>query len=174
MISKKFMEIIKSGDITRAKILLKDSLLLDPTFDDFDEMLSKAKLYLPNLIQEHDGKIFEEDANKWDIRLMNLELMKLLENFSNERIIFVKKLITKQAHDSNQKDKSNTFSTNKPCTDKYSSDRFNSVEFEKIFRDSIELFNILLYIRFMGKITSRDKAMLKQLIKRLGCNFSKL
>jgi len=66
--------------------MLKDSMVVDPTGKQFREMLAYAKQMLPNIIVPHDGEALEPDSSKWDWELMNRELAQLVENFSNERI----------------------------------------------------------------------------------------
>lgn len=49
MISPEFKKAVTEGKLLLTRIMLKDSLLLDPTFDQFDEMLLYAKSHFPNL-----------------------------------------------------------------------------------------------------------------------------
>lgn len=97
MISQEFSTAISDNNLLRARVLLKDSLLADPTFKQFDEMLSYAKERIPGIILPFDGKSLEKDCSKWNKELMNLELVKLVSNFSSERIEYIKQVISKVA-----------------------------------------------------------------------------
>ena len=92
MISLDFKELISSGDVYEIKKYLIDNLMNDLTFNIFYEYLAYAEKNI-EIIEEHDGKIFEEDKNKWNIRYLNFQKNKLLENFSRKRIEHVKNII---------------------------------------------------------------------------------
>ena len=73
--------------------MLKDSLIIDPTFSQFNEMLAFAKRELPDLLQPYDDKFLESDRSKWNKDLMNEELVAIRNNFSEMRIEHLKKVI---------------------------------------------------------------------------------
>lgn len=75
--------------------MLKDSLVIDPTFVQFSEMLSYAKMNLPDLMEIYDGDYLEEDFSKWTSETMNEELVQLVTNFSDTRINHLKKVVSK-------------------------------------------------------------------------------
>lgn len=94
MLSPEFTTAIKSGALLRARIMLKDSLIVDPTFAQFNEMLAYARRELPNLLVPYDGEILENDRTKWNTDLMNTELVEIVNNFSDVRIDHLKKVIS--------------------------------------------------------------------------------
>lgn len=97
MVSQEFKQVVSSQNVLRARIMLKDSLLIDPTFHQFDEMLRYAtkENLLPGLIDDHDGFEFEDDdKSKWTEDLMNEELVQIVNNFSYERIAHLKKVVS--------------------------------------------------------------------------------
>lgn len=94
MLSPEFITAIKSGALLRARIILKDSLIVDPTFAQFNEMLAYARREMPNLLIPHDGEILENDRTKWNTDLMNTELVEIVNNFSDVRIDHLKKVIS--------------------------------------------------------------------------------
>ena len=94
MLSPEFATAIKSGALLRARIMLKDSLIVDPTFVQFNEMLAYARRELPNLLVPYDGEFLENDRTKWNTDLMNTELVEIVNNFSDVRIDHLKKLIS--------------------------------------------------------------------------------
>lgn len=93
MLSPEFNAAIKSGNLLRTRIMLKDSLIVDPTFAQFNELLAQARRELPNLLVPHDGEILEDDKTRWNTDLMNTELVEIVHNFSEVRIDHLKKVI---------------------------------------------------------------------------------
>ena len=55
-LSNEFKEAVEQGKTTRVKIMLKDSLLLDPSCKEFDEMMGYANSKMGSLIEQHDGE----------------------------------------------------------------------------------------------------------------------
>ena len=94
MVSPEFNATVKSRNVLRARIMLKDSLIVDPTFSQFNEMLVYAKQALPNLLVPYDGEVLENDRTKWNTDLMNTELVEIVNNFSDVRIEHLKKVIS--------------------------------------------------------------------------------
>ena len=94
MLSPEFTTVIKDGALLRARIMLKDSLIIDPTFVQFNEMLAYARRELPDLLVPYDGEILEDDRSKWNTDLMNIELVEIVNNFSDVRIDHLKKVIS--------------------------------------------------------------------------------
>lgn len=94
MLSPEFIAAIKSGTLLRVRIMLKDSMIVDPTFAQFNEMLAHARREIPNLLAPHDGEILENDRTKWNTDLMNTELVEIVNNFSDVRIDHLKKVIS--------------------------------------------------------------------------------
>lgn len=91
-LTEAFKEAVKSGNIRRVRIMMKNSLLVDPSFKEFDEMENKAES-MKGLYDVHDGKDFEKDKAKWNDNYMNEQMVKLISNFSRERIEHVKKVV---------------------------------------------------------------------------------
>lgn len=89
-----FWRAVKSNDIVSLRIMMKNSLLIDPSFKEFHEM-EKATSGIKGLWEEHDGgKEFITDKSKWngdyEAKLMtNL----ITTNFSHERINHFKEVI---------------------------------------------------------------------------------
>lgn len=94
MVSKEFKTAVLDKNLLRTRIMLKDSLVIDPTFTQFDEMLSYAKIHLPSLFVPFDGECLENDEKKWDTSVMNEELVQLINNFSEIRINHLKKVVS--------------------------------------------------------------------------------
>ena len=77
-ITNDFMEAVKSGKIMRVRIMLKDSLLVDPTGVQFDEMERYAA--------EELGDIQNEDY-------LNEQMVAVVNGFSKERIDLLKSMV---------------------------------------------------------------------------------
>lgn len=93
MLSREFRNAVDGGNLLRARIMLKDSLLGDLSFSQFDEMLRYARQRLDKLIVPYDGEFLENDTSKWNTDLMNTELVEIVNNFSPERIAHLKEVI---------------------------------------------------------------------------------
>lgn len=74
--------------------MLKDSLIVDPTFVQFNEMFAYAQQELTGLLVPFDNGVLEDDRSKWDKDLMNAELVEIVNNFSVVRIEHLKKVIS--------------------------------------------------------------------------------
>ena len=94
MVSPEFNSAIKTGNLLRVRIMLKDSLIVDPTFAQFNEMLAYARQGLPELLEPYDNGSLEDDRSKWDKDLMNMELVEIVNNFSQTRIDHLKRVIS--------------------------------------------------------------------------------
>ena len=95
MVSPEFKAAVADKNLLRTRIMLKDSFVLDPTFVQLSEMLSYARANLPDLMVTYDGDYLEEESSKWTAETMNEELVQLVTNFSDIRIIHLKKVVSK-------------------------------------------------------------------------------
>lgn len=93
MISTEFRSVVNAGNLLRTRIMLKDSMMIDPTFAQFEEMLSYARQHLPGIIVPHDGEVLEFDAAVYTREQMNLELVQIVNNFSQQRISHLKSMV---------------------------------------------------------------------------------
>ena len=91
-----FFKAVDNKDIGKLRIMMKDSLLADRSFKEFNEM-SKYVKNIEGMYDEHEDKTrpFEEDKSKWDKKYMDMQMTQLfVGNFSKKRIEHVKKVIT--------------------------------------------------------------------------------
>lgn len=95
MVSQEFKASVADKNLLRTRIMLKDSFVVDPTFSQLREMLAYAKQQLPDLLMPFDGDILEEDSSKWNHEVMNMELVQLINNFSETRINHLEKVVSK-------------------------------------------------------------------------------
>lgn len=94
-LTNSFFEAVDEKNIRRLRIMMKNSLLVDLSFKQFNEM-SKYVKNIEGMYDEHDDKQcpFEEDKSKWDKNYMNKQMTRVVNNFSKKRIEHVKKVIT--------------------------------------------------------------------------------
>ena len=71
---------------------MKDSLLVDPTFELF-HMMEKATASMVGLYDEHDGKELVEDRNQWNDNYMDRVMVDVIFNFSHERLNHLKEVV---------------------------------------------------------------------------------
>lgn len=86
-----FYEAVKEKNIRRIRIMMKDSLLIDPTFKEFQEM-ERVATSLEGLYDTHDGRIFEAKEN-WNDEYMSKQMVQVVGNFSKERIEHLKNVV---------------------------------------------------------------------------------
>lgn len=87
-----FYDAVKSGNVRRVRIMMKNSLLVDPTFEEFHAM-EKVASSMEGLYDKHDGKEFIEDENLWNDDYMNKVMVKVVSNFSHERLEHLQKVV---------------------------------------------------------------------------------
>ena len=94
-LTNKFFEAVDEKNINMLRIMMKNSLLIDLSFKQFNEM-SKYVKNIEGMYDEHDDKQcpFEEDKSKWDKNYMNKQMTRVVNNFSKKRIEHIKKVIT--------------------------------------------------------------------------------
>lgn len=96
VLSQEYKSAVEQRNALRVKIMLKDSLLVDTTFKQFDAMLQFAESKRMDVWvsdTEDDGK-FPEDKSLWDINSLNTELSGLVNRFSHRRVTHLKAMIT--------------------------------------------------------------------------------
>ncbi|WP_223702712.1 hypothetical protein [Sutcliffiella deserti] len=91
MLSDKFKEAVMAGDTNRVRIMMKNSLTMDITFRQFQEMLDYSIARIPALIEVHDGTTFEGKKN-WNGDYASDIKADLMDNFSSERIAHIKEV----------------------------------------------------------------------------------
>ena len=102
-----FYEAIQSGNVVRVRIMMKNSLLSDPSFAEFAEM-ERAAASMSGLYDQYDGGELISDKSQWTNSYMDKLMVKLISNFSPERISHLKEVVrylvpvperTAQSHD---------------------------------------------------------------------------
>ena len=93
MISAEFRAAVDSKNLLRTRIMLKDSMVVDPTMEQFDERFLYARKKLPDLLMPHDGAVMEDDKSKWTTQLLSMEMVQLINNFSQERLSHARQMV---------------------------------------------------------------------------------
>jgi hypothetical protein len=102
-LDKEFLDAINEQDILMVRIMIKDSMVYDPTFRTLNEMLTVAEENLADLYDVHDGERFIADKSQWTKSYMDDQMVKLLDNFSKERIQLLKNICaTRYSHKANE------------------------------------------------------------------------
>lgn len=94
-ITQEFVDSVNEKNIRKIRIILKDSLIVDPTFKEFDEMLKLVKLSGLNLYDKHNGEVLKYDEKEWTKDYMNMQMVQLIYNFSEERVNLLKDICKK-------------------------------------------------------------------------------
>lgn len=91
-LTKAFYDAVNDGNIRRIRIMMKDSLLVDPSFAGFEEM-ARAAQSLKGLYDVHDGREFISDCSLWNDDYMDKLMVQVVNNFSHERIEHLKEVV---------------------------------------------------------------------------------
>lgn len=92
MLSKAFYDAVESNEVRMIRIMMKDSLLLDLSFKQFDEMESIASKKF-SLYEPHDGRELIWNKSQWNDDYMNKLKVQVISNFSHERVDLLKAVI---------------------------------------------------------------------------------
>ena len=90
-VTQEFKQAVLQNNNLKTKIMLKDSLLVDTSFNQFDEMLRYAESKLMDFCvkDEEDDEILSDDPQEFDVILAGL-----VNNFSHKRVNHLKKMIS--------------------------------------------------------------------------------
>lgn len=94
-LTKEFIEAVENGKKTRIRIMLKDTMLVDPSLKAFEDMLTYAERHIVNLYDKHDGEVLNNDAMAWNEDYLNQQMVSVVTNFSKERVSLLKKIVKK-------------------------------------------------------------------------------
>ena len=90
-LTQEFVEAVIQGNLLRVRIMLKDSLLVDTSFEQFKEMLRYAEPRMERLwvSDEEDDEIFYQSPDE-----LNSILVGLINCFSKRRVKHLMRLIS--------------------------------------------------------------------------------
>lgn len=107
-LTNEFIQAVQSGNLIRVRIMLKDSLLVDPSATQFTEMEHYATSKIEHLYSEHDGEVLNFDSTTWNEDYLNQQLVTAINCFSKERIDLLKRMVQHLYKDKIQKMSSDT------------------------------------------------------------------
>ena len=91
-VTREFYNAVADNKIVAVRIMMKNSLLFDLSFKDFEEMEKYSKA-MPGLYDAHDGQELIQDRTQWDDDYMNMQMVRVVRNFSHERINHLKEVV---------------------------------------------------------------------------------
>jgi hypothetical protein len=91
-ITDSFRNAVSSSDVRGIRIMMKDSLLVDPTFTEFNEM-EKLTHNVNGLYDSHDGRELKSDKSAWNDDYMNNQMVQIVGNFSHNRVEHLKEVV---------------------------------------------------------------------------------
>ena len=94
MISNEYKNAVKTNDKLLVRIMLTDSLIIDTSYKEFNEMEEYAEKNF-DLYEKHDGEVLDNDPTHWTKDYMNDQLSRLPDNFSHERVDLLKRICRK-------------------------------------------------------------------------------
>lgn len=91
-LTREFVEAVSQGNLLRVKIMLKDSLLVDTSFEQFNEMINYAEPRISGIwiSDNDDDEAFSQNPDE-----LNALLAGLVNNFSRRRVNHLKGMINK-------------------------------------------------------------------------------
>lgn len=87
-----FLEAVKQKNILSVRIMMKDSLLFEPTFKTFEEMKKYASR-LHGLYDDHNGEELLSDSRAWDNAYLDRQMARVVRNFSKERLEHLRNVV---------------------------------------------------------------------------------
>lgn len=94
-VTEAFKEAVESKNLLTIRILLKDSLIYDKHFNRFNDMKKYLDNKNINIWMSDTDPFVEKPEYEWNKNLMNLELTKLVYNFTEDRVKYCQKIIQK-------------------------------------------------------------------------------
>lgn len=100
IITDAFKDAVKENDVRLLRIMMKNSLLVDTTHSEFNQMMKLTKK-VSGLMDVHDGEKLNHDASVWTKDYMDNQMAQSVYNFSPERIDLLKNM-TKKLYGNNK------------------------------------------------------------------------
>lgn len=92
VITQEFRQAVQNKDTRMVRIMLKNSLVVDPTFAEFNQMNALAEANIEALYDEHDGELLKSETTAWTKDYMDEQMVQVVYNFSKERINLLKSI----------------------------------------------------------------------------------
>lgn len=93
-VTTEFMDAVQSNNILRVRIMLKDSLLVDKGFGQFEDMCLYAQRRGVDFWASDGNEVERLPREDWNQEVMDLELTRLVNDFSRSRLAYCKSIIS--------------------------------------------------------------------------------
>lgn len=94
-LTPEFISAVSAENLLRVRIMLKDSLLVDKSFFQFKEMRTYAEERGVDFWMGKKEELEIAPKTDWNRELMNLELTRLVNDFTKERLVYCQRIIEK-------------------------------------------------------------------------------
>lgn len=94
-LTSEFLIAVKNNNLLKVRIMLKDSLLVDKSFVQFKEMRMYLEQKGVNFWTEEKEELEIQPKEAWNLELMNLELTKLVNDFTEKHLEYCQNIIRK-------------------------------------------------------------------------------
>ena len=88
-----FKQAVAAKEKIKVRVMLKDSMLIDPTLSLFEEMLAYAEERMTPFYDKHNGEVLIEDSANWTEHYLDKQMVAMISNFSVERISLLRKMV---------------------------------------------------------------------------------
>lgn len=85
-ITKKFRDAVSNNDIRLVRIMIKNDMIVDPSMDELNQMISIAEPKLTTLYDDHNGEVLDYEKSNWTKDYMDQQMVEVVNNFSKERL----------------------------------------------------------------------------------------
>lgn len=92
-ITKEFADAVQAKKLLRIRIMMKDSLLVDPSAAQFDEMERYASSRVGNLYAEDDNAVLNFDVTAWNEDYLNQQMVAVVNSFTKKRVELLKRMV---------------------------------------------------------------------------------
>lgn len=89
-----FKRIVNEGKRRKVILSIKNSMIANPTLENLDDHLRYAESRIPNFYDVHDGEVFDYNKSSWTEDYLDKQLFTIIDNFSKERIEFLRQIVT--------------------------------------------------------------------------------
>lgn len=132
-INLEFKKAVKNCDIDLIRIMLKDSIIMDPTFVMYKNLVKYVEQNGLNLFEEYDGAGFA-DKCYWNKDYLNQQMAQLICNFSKERVKHIKDICKNVYKTEFFREERKAFSSNDKIPNKKSCINNNYAKLYKILK----------------------------------------
>ncbi len=94
-LTPEFISAVSDRNLLRVRVMLKDSLLVDKRFCQFKEMSTYTERCGVDFWMDKTEELEIAPQTEWNTELMNLELTRLVNDFTKERLVYCQSIIEK-------------------------------------------------------------------------------